>query len=525
MTQTAQTRHIVIIGAGPAGLTAAHELLRAKAGFRVTLVEADTQVGGISKTVNYKGNRIDLGGHRFFSKSDWVMDWWRARLPVANATASEPTTIAYRNQARPLAPESRPITDPDAVLLLRRRLSRIYFAGQLFAYPLQPSLRTAWQLGPWRVLRMLVSYLQARLHPIHPETSLEDFFINRFGRVLYRTFFKDYTEKVWGVTCAEMPTAWGAQRVKSLSIGRALLQVFTTPLRRLGLCAADQPAATSLIEQFLYPKYGPGQMWETVAAEVTALGGELRLHQRVTALSLTDQGTVRAVELQPTTGGAGETLTADAVISTMPVAELIAAMQPSPPAEVRRIAAALPYRDFLTVGLLLKRLQARTGRALKDNWIYIQEPGVKVGRLQVFNNWSPAMVADPNTLWVGMEYFCQAEDALWRESDDALIRLALDELIQLGLARAEDWLDGVVLRVPKAYPGYHGAYAEFDQIRAFTDAIPNLFLVGRNGMHRYNNQDHSMLTARLAAEAIIEGRTDKEALWAVNIGDDYHEEK
>jgi protoporphyrinogen oxidase len=501
-------RHLIVIGAGPAGLTAAHELLSATTGFQVTVIEADRQVGGIAKTVNYKGNRIDLGGHRFFSKSEWVMNWWQRILPVEQATTDEP-----------------------AGMLVRRRLSRIYFGGQFYPYPLQPSLETALKLGPLHVLRLLASYGRARLKPIRPELSLEDFLINRFGSALYQTFFKDYTEKVWGVPCTEIAADWGAQRIKGLSIASALWHLVKAPLRALGL-GAHRATQTSLIEQFWYPKYGPGQMWETVAARVTEMGGKLELNTRVISLQRDERGAIQAVRVRHMPEGTTAVLPADVVISTMPVVDLVNAITPIPPPEVCRIANGLQYRDFLTVGLLLKRLRPTDKMAasspnhlVPDNWIYIQEPGVKVGRLQIFNNWSPAMVAAADTIWLGMEYFCQDDEPFWQTADEELMRFAIAELATIGLADADDVLDGTVLRQPKAYPGYYGTYTEFARIRAFADAIPNLFLVGRNGQHRYNNQDHSMLTARLAVEAILQESVNKDAIWAVNIGDDYHEER
>jgi len=517
---------VVIIGAGPAGLTAALELLR-RTRIRVIVLEASGEIGGISRTVNHHGNRIDIGGHRFFSKSDWVMDWWRDIMPIAEAQDA-PVEIAYQNKQRTVVADGAS-GDDDCVMLVRNRLSRIYYDRKFFSYPVKADVATALKLGPVRLGKIIGSYAQASLFPRTPEASLEDFLINRFGRELYNTFFKDYTEKVWGVPCSTISAAWGAQRIKGLNVSRALANALSAPLRRIGL--AGGPTNTSLIERFLYPKYGPGQMWETVADKVRALGGEIRFHQKVVGSEMRDLR-MQSVTTQDIETSKRTWMPADYVISTMPVADLIDGMDGVVPSNVRGVASGLEYRDFITVGVLLKKLKPTPGsdaaspiNLVPDNWIYVQDGNVQVGRLQFFNNWSPWMVADQNTAWVGMEYFCREGDGLWTMSDAAMSALAMEELARLGLADAADLLDTIVLRVPKAYPGYFGSYGEFDQMQGFVDAIANLFLIGRNGMHRYNNQDHSMLTARYAAEAIVTGMQDKASLWAVNIDDDYHEEK
>jgi protoporphyrinogen oxidase len=505
---------VVVIGAGPAGLTAACEL--AVAGVRdVTVLEATDMVGGLSRSVEYKGNRIDIGGHRFFSKSDWVMDWWLGMLPLAAPAASN-TPLAYQGRWRVLgARAAASESDPD-VMLLRARLSRIYFDGKFFDYPLKANLATALKLGLGRCLLFGASYLRARAFP-RPEHNLEDFFINRFGQRLYRQFFKEYTEKVWGAPCERISAEWGAQRIKSLSIGSALRHAL---LRLAG--RADRAEQTSLIEQFLYPKLGPGQMWEAAARRARSLGVRIRMNAAVDRIEHAG-ARVRAVV------AAGERHEADAFVSTMPVRELVLAMDPPAPAPAREIAAGLENRAFVTVGMLYRRLSSSVeGRGpanlVPDNWIYVQEPGVRVGRLQFFNNWSPYLVSDPATAWIGMEYFCNEGDSLWRMTDEELVALGSAELQRLRLAEPADRLDGFVLRMPKAYPGYFGAYSRFPELRAYLDSVENLFLAGRNGMHRYNNQDHSMLSAKKAVEAIVAGSVDKSPIWSVNIGDDYHED-
>ena len=521
------TRRVVIIGAGPAGLTAAHEL--ASAGTSdIVVLEATRTVGGLAQSIDCNGNRIDIGGHRFFSKSDWVMDWCRRRRPLAaDAADAGELQLAYQGmRGRLVAAPAATKSDPRA-MLVRRRLSRIYFDGKFFDYPLKADLDTALKLGLWRCAGFAASYAWAKVFPRRPEASLEDFFINRFGRRLYRQFFRDYTEKVWGTSCDRISAQWGAQRVKSLSIAKALRHAILKPFRRVGsgLGAAEQ---TSLIERFLYPKYGPGLMWEVTAERLRELGARLELEAKVHRIEH-HEGRVRAV-LARRPDGREQRFEADAVISSMPVRDLVLGLAPEAPARVREIAAGLEYRDFVIVGALYRRLMPNAaGRGplnlVPDNWIYVQEPGVKVGRLQIFNNWSPYLVSDPNTVWIGMEYFCSEGDELWKESDDELMRLGRHEMHKLRLADPADHLYGVVVRMPKAYPGYFGTYEFFGEIRRYLDAFPNLYLAGRNGMHRYNNQDHSMLSAKRAAEAILAGSSDKTPIWNVNIDDEYHEEK
>ncbi|MDA8254638.1 MAG: NAD(P)/FAD-dependent oxidoreductase [Betaproteobacteria bacterium] len=522
---------VIIIGAGPAGLTAALELVR-DGRMQPLVLEASHDVGGISRTVEYKGNRMDIGGHRFFSKSDWVMNWWREILPIA--VADPKVEIAYQGQRRTIMRSGIPgdgaggtaASGNGLVMLVRDRLSRIYFLRKYFDYPIKLNATTLANLGAVRLIRIGVSYVWAMLFPRRPERSLEDFLLNRFGGELYRTFFKDYTEKVWGVPCDRISAEWGAQRIKGLSIVEALRHALR---QRFGHAATQQATKTSLIEHFLYPRLGPGQMWQEVARRVIEGGGEIRFGQQVKGLRH-EGGRVVAVLTADAAGHAVE-VRGDHVISTMPVKDLVAGMQPPAPTEVREVAAALPYRDFITVGLLVARMRAnpqaqssRPDHMPPDNWIYVQERDVRIGRLQVFNNWSPDLVADEGRIWLGLEYFCQEGDDLWRQDDPAMIEFAACELGKIGMIDRADVLDGTVIRVPKTYPAYFGAYEEFPRVRAWLDGLENLYLVGRNGMHRYNNQDHSMLTAKLAVEAILEGRIGKAAIWAVNIDDDYHEE-
>lgn len=513
----------IIIGAGPAGLTAALELLRTSEIIPL-IVEETGAIGGISQTVNYNGNRIDIGGHRFFSKSDQVMSWWQEIMPVMGAPARDDRALG-RKVALSELPDAPDPEQTNRVMLVRRRVSRILFLRKFFDYPVTLSLKTLTNLGLVRVARILASYLRIRLAPISPERSLEDFFINRFGRELYATFFRDYTEKVWGVPCRELPPEWGAQRVKGLSVFKTIAHALGQIWRRSDE-VAQKGTETSLIEQFLYPKFGPGQLWEAVAADIQGKGGELRLHRKVTAIHCHGERVVGVTVVDPRSGH-NERIDGDVVFSSMPVRDLVLAFDPPVAEAVCAVARDLVYRDFITVGLLLDgiKVKGRDGALLPDNWIYVQEPDVRLGRIQVFNNWSPYLVADPGKIWLGLEYFCNEGDDLWALSDAAMVALATDELIKVGFIERDMVADSVVLRVPKAYPAYLGSYDRFYTIRSYTDQIPNLFLIGRNGMHRYNNMDHSMLTAMTAVGLYLNGASSKSPVWSVNAESDYHESK
>ncbi len=520
----------MVIGAGPAGLTVAAELL-ARTDVRPVVLEMSTSMGGISRTVLHAGNRIDIGGHRFFSKSARVMDWWIDRMPLEAGASRGPITVQGRRRTLPAGSEGPDPEREDRVMLVRPRKSRIYHSGHLFDYPLRLNPDTVRKLGRRRTARIGLSYLRANLRPSHPERTLEDFLVNRFGRELYQTFFESYTEKVWGRRCRDISADWGAQRIKGLSLQEALGHYLRNALPT-GPAGLDQKdTETSLIERFLYPKLGPGQMWELVADEVRAGGGGIHTGWRVVeVLGRPDAHEVRGVRAVHT-DGREQVFESDLVYSTMPVRDLVEAMAPTidVPPPVRVVAAGLCYRDFITVGVLLRRLELRDREAgrdrdLTDNWIYIQEPHVQAGRIQIFNNWSPYLVADPQTHWLGLEYFCEVGDSLWSRSDDDLYRLAIQELVTMGFADARNVLDGVVIRLPKTYPAYFGTYDRFDELRSFLDRFDNLTLIGRNGMHRYNNQDHSMLAAMVAVDNLVDGRTDRSNIWSVNTEAEYHEE-
>ena len=518
----------IVVGAGPAGLTAAHELLR-KTNITPIVYEATRHIGGISRTARYKGNRIDIGGHRFFSRSERVMKWWQDILPIQGAPARDDRLLA---RDVPLSPDAD-APDPektDRVMLVRGRLSRILFLHHFFDYPISLNLNTLKNLGVVRLVKMAMGYIKSRVVPIKDERSLEDFFINRFGAELYRTFFRDYTEKVWGVPCNRIPPEWGAQRIKSLSVGKAVVHALKRIVSRDG-SLSQKNTETSLIGQFLYPKFGPGQLWEEVARQVCDQGGRIHLRHRITGVEHHD-GKIVAVKVRNVDTGETACVAADYVFSTMPVRDLVASFNGATPGKVREVAQGLVYRDFITVGLLLDRLKISNGSGtatvnniVPDNWIYIQESDVKLGRLQVFNNWSPYMVRDPDTVWLGLEYFCNEGDELWRKPEAEMARFAIDELDRIDIIDRRDVLDHVVIHVPKAYPAYFGSYDRFDVVREFADQFENLFLIGRNGMHRYNNQDHSMLTGMVAVENIVNGVRGKDNIWSVNVDDSYHEEK
>lgn len=519
----------LIIGAGPAGLTAAYELLTRQPDAKVIVLEASADIGGISKTVNYKGNRIDIGGHRFFSKSDRVMEWWLNMMPVP-AEAEEHIKIQYQGQKRDLkiaASNSTEEDQTDNVMLVRNRLSRIYFLRKFFQYPVSLSVETLKNLGLVRVVKIVSSYAWIRLKPLKPEVTLEDFFINRFGKELYLTFFKDYTEKVWGFECSKISKDWGAQRIKGLSVSKTLKHAVSKTLRKKKYSHIGQKdTETSLIERFLYPKFGPGQMWELVAEKVKAMGGEILMNHEVTGIT-GSQEKISSVVCK-TESGEEKELEADIVFSTMPIKDLFEAFRFETDGHVRKIATELNYRDFITVGLLCSQLSVIDNQdkgLIKDNWIYIQERDVRIGRLQVFNNWSPFMVKDEGTVWLGLEYFCNEGDDLWSLHDNDFMEMAKEELHKIGIIDKADVLDATIIRMKKTYPAYTGSYAEFPKVIEFLNGVKNLYPVGRNGMHKYNNSDHSMLTAMVAVDNILASIESKENLWKINTEEEYHEEK
>lgn len=510
----------LIIGGGPAGLTTAYEFLK-NTDIQPVVVEMSSFWGGISRTETQNGNRIDIGGHRFFSKSDEVMQWWQNILPIHSEEKELNITYHNQNKSIKLSKNAFFVDNPDNILLVRKRKSRIYYNRKFFNYPISLNFETLQNLGFLNSILIGISYAKAVLFPIKNVLTLEHFFVNRFGNRLYKTFFKEYTEKVWGVSCNEISAEWGAQRIKGLSITKTLLYALKKKLKVNTKNIQQKDTETSLIEYFLYPKYGPGQMWEVVADKIAKNGGILKQNAKVIAINF-ENNKVKNVQIENAITNKKETIELDYCISTMPVNELINSFNYNIPKDVKKVSEGLLYRDFITVGLLLDTINYN----LEDNWIYIQENYVKVGRLQIFNNWSPFMVKDNTKIWVGLEYFCAVTDVLWNKTNDSLVALAIDEMIQLGFINDKNVVsDTKVIKVPKAYPAYFGTYSEFDTVKKFTNSFENLFLIGRNGMHKYNNQDHSMLTAMRTVQNIKNNILDKENIWAINTEEEYHEEE
>ncbi len=514
----------IIMGAGPAGLTAAYELLT-RTDIKPVIIELDNQVGGLSKTINYKGNLIDIGGHRFFSKSERITDWWLRFLPLADPNTNE-ISLSYQNQTVELHKRIVSSTGDGGKMLIRPRKSRIYFDHSFFDYPLSFNRKTFENFGIAKITRIALSYFKSKLFPVREEQTLEQFFINRFGKELYLTFFKGYTEKIWGVPCDKIPADWGHQRIKDLNIGKAIIQslksIFST-----NKTIRQQGVSTSLIEQFLYPEKGPGQMWETVAQKISELGGEIYLNNVVEKIKVNNNH-IHSVICRELVSGNSMEIPGDYFFSTIPVKNLVASLvNIEIPVPVKIISSNLSYRDFVMVGLLFKKQDEGSRQNLEmltDNWIYLQDKNLFAGRLQIFNNWSPEMVQDKNNLWIGMEYFCSESDVIWNKSREEMIELALREITVIGLIQKEALIDATVIKIPKAYPSYIGAYEEFSVVQEFLDKIENLYLTGRNGMHRYNNADHSMMTAMIAVDNIISQKKDRSNIWAVNMEQDFHEE-
>ncbi len=513
-------KNAVIIGAGPAGLTAAYQLLK-HTDIKPVILEETDMIGGISRTVEHNGNRMDLGGHRFFSKSEQVNALWQELMPLQAKPSLDDKKLGV---TKPLAEVGPDPEQEDIVMLLRNRVSRIYYLKKFFDYPISMKLETFRNMGLIRTIKAGIGYLWACVFK-KEEDSLKNFYINRFGVPLYEMFFEDYTEKLWGRNPDSISADWGAQRVKGLSLLGALWNMISKPFRK-----KDSQVETSLIEQYYYPKKGPGQLWETLAERIRQMGGEIIMNSPVTNIQ-TDGQRVFSVTVRQ--DGQDKTYNADHFFSSMPIKDLIAGMGSVPPQDVRQVAEGLPYRDFITVGLLVNRLNLKNqtsiptlGNIIPDCWIYIQERDVRLGRLQIFNNWSPYMVNDPeNTVWIGLEYFCNEGDEMWSMKDSDFIDFAIQELVKIGVIDADNVLDSVRLRVKKAYPAYFDTYAQFDTVKQWLSGIENLWCIGRNGQHRYNNMDHSMLTAMEAVQAIAAGSTDKTAVWNVNTEKEYHEEK
>lgn len=507
----------IIIGAGPAGLTAAYELLK-ETNIKPIILESTNDIGGISKTKLYKGNRIDIGGHRFFTKSDIINDLWDEVMPLQGFPSYDDKKLGLNKSFDGIGPD--PETS-DNVFLKRNRVSRIYFLKKFFDYPISIKPRTFINMGFNRTIKSGFGYIKSIIHK-RPENSLEDFYINRFGKTLYKLFFEGYTEKLWGVHPSKLSASWGSQRVKGLSLRKAVFSALSSPFKK-------KQTETSLIEEFKYPKYGPGQFFTELAKKVTDLGGEILFDNEVTKISLGEKG------INSLTTSDGTIYKGDYFLSSMPIKDLITSIgKENVDNDVYETAVNLPYRDFITVGLLLNDLKIKNKTSIKtlsnivpDNWIYVQEREVKMGRIQIFNNWSPYMTKNPDKeVWIGLEYFCTEGDTMWNQSDESFINMAVEELISMDIISSKDSvIDSTRIKVKKAYPAYFGSYSNFDIVKKYLNTIDNLYCLGRNGQHRYNNMDHSMLTSITAVNNIKNNITSKDNLWNVNTEKKYHESK
>ena len=518
-------QNVVIIGAGPAGLTAGYRLLKESSSeYNVIILEASSEIGGISKTVKHNGNRMDIGGHRFFSKDNEVTAMWDELMPRQGKPSLDDIKL---NRPVPLMQGGPDPENSDCVMLTRNRVSRIFYRQKFFDYPVKMNLSTIRNMGVFTTFLAGCSYLVSVIRK-RPEVSLENFYINRFGRKLYSMFFEGYTEKLWGRHPRDISAEWGAQRVKGLSIFAVIKDICSKilPAKKRNAKRVE----TSLIDEFNYPKYGPGQLWEIVAEKVQAMGGTIVMNCKAVQF-VTENGKIVKVFAQK--NDAIQEYLSDIVISSMPLKDLAAGLDCLSD-EVSAIATGLPYRDFVTVGLLVDKLLLKNETKLKtlnnivpDCWIYVQDVGVKLGRIQIFNNWSPYLVADPEkTVWIGLEYFCTEGDEFWNLSPEDWCQKGITELISMGVLSPNDVpRDFHVEKVQKAYPAYFDTYKDIDKLIASLDAIQNLYCVGRNGQHRYNNMDHSMATAFEAVRNIRSNcAADKSAIWSVNTEKEYHEE-
>ncbi len=516
-------KKIIVIGAGPAGLTAAYELKkRSPEKYDVVVLEESDEIGGISRTVKYKNNRMDIGGHRFFSKDKRIMDWWKQVMPMQGAPSYDDKKLG---RIKPLQKGGPDPEKEDRVMLIRQRVSRIYYKKKFFDYPISLKPQTFINMGFVQTIKAGFSYLNSCIHK-RQEHSLEDFYVNRFGKVLYQMFFEGYTEKLWGRHPREIDPSWGAQRTKGLSILAIVKDMFSKLLPSRDKSKVE----TSLIEEFIYPKYGPGQLWELVAAEIVQMGGHIQKGCKVTKMQVSD-GKIDAVMTEDKAGNQ-KTIEGDIFISSMPLKDLVDGMGEKVPDQVRAVASGLPYRDFVTVGLLVEKLNLKNKTDIKtlnhivpDCWIYVQDTGVKLGRIQIFNNWSPYLVEDVDSkVWIGLEYFCNENDDFWNLSASKCARLAAEELIRMGVInRKEDVLDFHREKVKKAYPAYFDTYDRIEEVIGYLNQFDNLYCVGRNGQHRYNNMDHSMATAFETVDNILSGKKTKENIWNVNTEKEYHE--
>ncbi len=510
-----KNKTIIIIGAGPAGLTAAYELLDRSNEYNIIILESSSFIGGISRTINYKGNRMDIGGHRFFSKDKKVDDFWNNILPLQGKPSYDDKILEKRKELFKNGPDPE---IEDRVMLIRNRVSRIYYLKKFFDYPISFKLQTFSNMGIVRTIKSGSSYFRSMIFK-KKEDCLENFYINRFGKQLYSMFFEKYTEKLWGRHPKDISADWGSQRVKGLSVSAVIKDMLHISKRK----------ETSLIEEFKYPKYGPGQLWETVSSEIEKKGGMIKFNHQVEKININNN---KIVSVVCNVNGKNEEIKGDIFISSMPLKELVLGINYKIPNKVKKIAKGLPYRDFVTIGLLVNKLNLKNTTKIKtlnniipDCWIYVQEENVKLGRIQIFNNWSPYMVKKPNdTVWLGLEYFCNENDDFWNMSEEECVEFAIKELVDMEIINKDDVLDFHRERVKKAYPAYFNTYKDINDVITYLNKFDNLYCVGRNGQHRYNNMDHSMITSFETVDNILNNRKDKTNIWNVNTEKEYHEE-
>ena len=495
-------------------MTAAYELLKDSNKYQVTILEKSDEIGGISKTIKYKDYRMDIGGHRFFSKDKSIMNFWKELMPIQGKLSYDDKKLNRKKELNNIGPD--PEKD-DEVMLIRNRVSRIYYLKKLFNYPISLNFKTLKNLGIKNTFLVGMSYLKVCFTK-KEEKNLEDFYINRFGKKLYKMFFEKYTEKLWGRVPSKISKDWGAQRVKGISIKEVIKNAIWK----------NNKKETSLIEEFWYPKYGPGQLWEILAKKIEEMGGRIEKNAIVEKLCIENE---KISKIEYKENGEVKIKDADIVFSTMPLKDLVLGIQDNNKNEVDKLAESLPYRDFITIGVLVDELNLKNetkietlGNIIPDCWIYVQDANVKMCRLQIFNNWSPYLVKEPEkNIWIGLEYICSKEDEIWKMNEENFKEYAITELEKIGIIEKEKIKDYHIEKVEKAYPAYFDSYSEIEKIRKYLDRFENLYCIGRNGQHRYNNMDHSMMTAIEAVKNIKESTVKKDNVWNVNIEKEYQE--
>lgn len=519
-------KKVVIVGAGPAGLTAAYYLLKNSNEYEVCILEQENQVGGISKTIEFDGYKVDTGIHRFFTKNDEIEKIWTDLLPLQSKKAYD--DILLDREKKLPSTGSNPEKDEKS-MLIKDRITRIYYGRKFYDYPVSINLTTIKNMGFFTIIKAGFSYLKSCIIK-KPETSLENFFINRFGKVLYSMFFESYTEKVWGVHPSKISADWGSQRVKGVSITEIIKDAFKKKFKIKNSANTE----TSLIEQFIYPKLGAGQVYEEMAKNIEKMGGKILLNTKLTSITA-DKFEIKKVSYLK--DNKEKSTKADIFISSMPIKNLFENMNGIKiPKKINDIAINLPYREFMSVALVVDKLKLENKTKIKtvmnivpDSWIYIQEKDVKMGRLQIFNNWSPYMFKNKEDVnkkvFITLEYFCSEDDEYYNMTDEEFTSFAIDEAVKIGLIDKDSVESSKRIKIPKAYPAYFGTYKDFDKVKEYLNKFDNLYCIGRNGQHKYNNMDHSMLTGVETAKSILNNGKNKKEIWEVNTEKDYHEKK